>query len=761
MRDFQRSQQIAEERITPVDTGASLTSLLSSLQQQSQKSYLQNQIEEAQRAGALAGTNLDFKPVEGGSVAQKAFNQEALQTNKQFLASDVMLKIPQLAQNAINNHPNDSQLAFQEFKGASDNYSQQLLSEVPDENRPFIQNMLNHHIGRANMSFNSRILQDKRIQAEGQFTINDTAHANSVNDAIQSINFNMDKDEVQKQVDGAQALLAERIKGIKLAEEGGIIKPQVAQKASQQAILTFRENLYAKQYENALQHGNGAKFLENVQNAKIAGMDEFGKANLVSKLRKVGQSYVNANKNNAVYWNAQYKDYLKGLQDGGERDLTLENTYKSLNPNKSELADQQIQVAHFIGQQAESLKEASFDQQDRTLASLKPQRGEENFGVKSAIFNAVQKQIKSFNQQYNQDKVSTLMQNPSVVAALNKKAADDRSGFDFSILHNAGIKPNSADPLARLVAAQLVKGTSIDNVSVVTNPQAKSAADLLTTNLRSGNVQGALDLFSNWRQKYGQFYPIFMRNLQAQGGLPANATFLVGTSPNDPAVPQIESALTTSSSEFKKALSDAQWQDYTSQIQSGDSKFENLISTFQNYNSSNSAQYVQSMRQFVNHLTLAYMANNGMSAKDAYNQAVTFMDNKYQLTSIDGSNIRIPRRSIKPYVISDVQDFAKNFRKNVLPTMDIRIPEGFSKKVYFDNFIASGHWVNNPSNDGLVFVDNNGNLVKTKNGNLVSFKFEDTRGFDMNHPDFKSDEKDKVRRAILSGASMADLIGSN
>ena len=128
-----------------------------------------------------------------------------------------MLKVPQLAQNAINNHPNDSQAAFTEFQGATQNYSQKLLEEVPDENRPFIQNMLNHHIGRANLSFSSRILQEKRIQAEGQFTINDTAHANSVNDAIQSINFNMDKDEVQKQVDGAQALLAERMKGIKMA----------------------------------------------------------------------------------------------------------------------------------------------------------------------------------------------------------------------------------------------------------------------------------------------------------------------------------------------------------------------------------------------------------------------------------------------------------------------------------------------------------------------------------------------------------------
>lgn len=762
MRRFQRSQQVEARGITPVDTGEMVTSLLGGLQRETEKSYVQAQVNEAEKAGELAGTNFDFRPVSGGGIAQKAFNETALQTNKQMLASDIMLKVPQLAQNAYEAHPNNSQTAFKQFEQTSNQYAANLLNEVPDENREYVQNMLNHHIGRANLSFGSRILQEKRIKAEGQFTISDTAFANSTNDAIHGINFNMPKEEVQKQVDAAQGILAQRIKGIRLAEEGGIISPKAAQKATDGAINGFRDNLYARHYEAALQDGKGEEFLENLQKSNIEGLDEFGKANLVAKLGKIGRTYVNARKNEHVFLQQSKKDYLNGLTDGADREVNFEQKYISANPEKAEEFNFQVQNAQFIGQQVESLKDGSFDQQNAALARMKPEKGETNFGLKMANFDAIQKKINVFNKQYNQDKVATLLSNPSVVNALNKKAADDRSGFDFSVLRNAGIKPNTDDPLARLVIAQTVKGTSLDNVSVVTNQQAHSAADLLTSNLRSGNIMGALDLFDQWKTKYGKFYPVFMRNLQSQGKLPVNATFIVGTSPNDPAVPQLESALITPTSQFKKALSDTQWQDYENQIKVGDSKFENLVSSFQNYNSASSAQYIASMRQFTNQLTLSYMANTGMSAEDAYGEAVKFIDNKFELTSIDGSIIRIPRRADKPYVEQDVVDFANNFKDNTLPKMDIRVPSGYSKKVYFDNFIKGGHWVTNPANNGLVYVDNNGNLVRLKNGNIVGFTYDQTQGFDINHPELKPAELQDARPTseLLKESPLEVLSGS-
>ncbi len=720
---FTATQGIQTTGIIPASgAGTGLTDLANKVRQMAGSEFLKSRVAEAQQAGELAGTQLGFQPPEGSSIAQKAFNEAALKTNKQLVATDIMLKIPQLHKNAIENHPGNIENAMNQFNKTSQQYEQHILQNIPTENRAFAQNYLNYHIGTTNLSLQNRLLKERRIASQGQFTITHTAHINQINDAISNINFSMPKEEVEKQIDGTHSMLNQSFDAINLAQEGGILTSAQGNKLREDDLKNYQNDLIARHYEFALKDGNGPKFLKNIQEKPMRGFDEFQKSKLIGRLKKIGANVVNNSEANKMELLLNAKDYLTSIKDNPKnKNVQTELQIITGLPKRSAFFKDQVKNADFVGEEVQSLKGMTFEQQRKNMEIDKPDPGEPNFLQLNRNWHDIQNRLKQFNHEYNLDKVSALKDNPGVVQALIQKSSQINSGFNFPKLDAIGYKPTTPDPHERMVMAQIVKGTPFDETSVITVPESKDMVNQI--NGLSVDPRAQINLINAWRQKYGKTFPVAMRDLQKHGGMTFFPMYFASTSPNDPAIPEIETALKSPESDLEKTFSVSQKDDFKLTMSTDNKELNNLIGTYQNFNSFSSNEYVKNLRNTERKLTLAYMVNKGLSASGARSKATEYLTKSFNISSIEGSPVRIPRT----FNTTNIRQTAKAYQERLLDKFNFEVPKGWLRSSYLDIVVKNGHWVTNNDNTGLLWIDVNGNPVKNSKGNTFGFTFKDAK----------------------------------
>lgn len=703
----------------PTQGAASLTALGQQLQQVSTQQILKQQVQRATALGAQAGEQPGQLTLPTGTgIAQQAFNQAALQANKTMLGTDIILKTAQLRQNAVEQNPDAAQ-ALAQFNADSQQYINNLLPNVPEQNRAFATNFMAAHIGQAQIALQQNLIKQQRIKGNAQFMVSDAAFQNDINNSINNINWNTTPEQVQQQIDAVGSKNAQRENTIQLAEEAQLITPKEATRLLLQNRQSFVNNLTISQFQSALRDNRGDEFLKQVENNQLTRLDSISpiqRSQLVSQLLTVQKQFENTQGVNRTVLNQQMNQEIK----------TIQSTGKPLNTNLI------TTVGHVFGESraqqfVQDASDASFqhdrslpiilspiNQQQALLNQLKPQDTDApDFDRAMKNFNSINSLVSSANHQIDQDKVKYFQNSPAVVSAANTLASQLNSGVDFNQLQSIGYKPNTPNPLQQLVAAQIIHGIPLDNTSILSVPEAQGLVGQIKSMPIPQQVQFLQQLGNLWGPNLSS---IGYRDLVKLGKLPSQSQFLIGMNPNDPRIIEVSAGLNLPDSEnkFKKV-------DLTNDSQVG-SDMTNYIQSLQGFKSPKTASYINNIKQYVGKVASAFSAE-GEDDNTATTHAAETIADRFNYTSIGGQTIAVP----KAISLDAVTRYAKD-QESILPALKYKIPVSLqgtrnAATLYFKTVIQPGHWATNASNTGLVWIDKNGIPALDSDGHMVGFTF--------------------------------------
>jgi len=734
---FRATQQI-QPGPTPVSTqGRGLTQFAQQIQQTEQKQFLQQQVQKAETAGELAGLQPGFQPVAGGSEAQRAFNQAALATNKQQIATNVMLNIEKFKQQSISQNP-DAAVAYQQFNALAQQHSAQVLQAVPEQNRAYAQNLLTHQIGSAQLELQQRALKQQKLKANAQAVQTLNTYDEKINDSINNINWSMGgKDDtwegvggnalVGSQVNAAGALLAQKQQTASLMLEGGQITKREFDAMNKNDQVNFRQNIILSQLRSKLNDGTAEPFLKKLTSQSIPGLSETQQQTVLSKAFKMRSQFNNADQQNKALVAKNTQDYIFGIQNGAPRNVRMESTFNRTFPEKSGLLQEQVQDAQKLHDTVSGILSLPFAKQQEALDHLRPtDKDDPDFGRNLKNWNSANSMIAQARHKITTDPFPYFASQPNMVHTYNEQAAQNDAGVDLNSMSSlGGFKPLSKNPKEAMVVAQLQYGLPLNQTKIVSNENAK----LMVNNFNGLAPQQQVNQLAQWQREYGQTFPILMRNLQHDGKMKSMDTFLVGVSPNDTRLPDVVQAMNTDVPTLKKALDPSKFEDLETAMTPGfftDQPLDDFINSLGAFKSVSTAAYVAKTRTLTQKIAMSMMINDSsLSAKDAWQQASGFITDRFNFDSINGSPIRIP----KQFDPGAVKFYAQEEQKKIkdFPFVISQDAKGLpnARQVDFNTTIKTGHWATNAQNTGLIWVNNQGSAMHDGKGHTFQIFFKD------------------------------------
>jgi len=752
---FKATQQITPAPTSEVAGGAqSLTQLGQRIQTLGSQQLVKTAVTKATAAGELAGINPDFKLERFGGLAGDAFNKAALQANRTMLGTDVILNTERLKIEATDSSP-DAAVALNNFNQSAQQYGEKLINQTPSANKGYIQNMLNFHVGSAQNVMLQNIHKQQVIKGAAQWLQSDNAYKASTIQALNNINFNQPKEEVQKGIAAAGAMLVERNKATELAAEGGFIKEKTARLQKLDNQQQFNIEAITAQFRSKLQEGGEApqKFIQSVEDASLKGptagplkgMDITQRNKLANLLLSEQKKFKNAKLQSNFMVNQAFKDEQERVLNGATPNKVVRDAYLTAFPDRGPFYDTQIQVNQEISQNVPVLNESSFIEQDKLINSLKPRDpNAKNFVPLEHIWKGTRIKMDQENHDYKADKVKWAASNPSVVAALNHKAQQLKSGVNFDLMQSNGIKPMSVNPIDQIEVTQIMKGTPVSEISVMTDASANNVANMIhSTSIGTGiKIQKLDDL----RDTYGDHYTQLMQQLVRDDKVSSMETFLTAVSPNDPDASVIDQAINVSPKILKDQIDKARLKDYetltTAPLVTGQPGFfarhifrrtvennpemDNFIQSHLEFNANGTDTFLGNVKTFTDHVALSMMVkNHSLSAADALKNAKKLIAGKFNYTLMGGKTQRIPKQFAPDAVTTYAKDYEKRLKDFPFPPGKFQNGDPMSRTENLKGSILPGGYVANGGNDGWQWVREDGTLLRDGNGQPFGFKFKD------------------------------------
>ena len=290
-----------------------------------------------------------------------------------------------------------------------------------------------------------------------------------------------------------------------------------------------------------------------------------------------------------------------------------------------------------------------------------------------------------------------------------------------------------------LIEAQIKMGVPAADISVMTNLQAKDFAQKIKG---SGNVDDFLAQREVIKQKYGDNYEQALGDIY-KADLPMDYQLLFSMDENENIdqmqtmmkVVQAGGSVSSNSNaviSLAKAKAEANGDDFNDDI-----KNEVLSRMSETMAFLEDEGMDPQQRDTLNKSLIGLAAgfyDEGLDAGDAVEKAVEWINDSYEVYSVNGKDFRIP--------ISDRYDADTVYQnlKEGLRQLDIKLPyEPLIAKGRIESLKETGYFVLNERQDGVYFVSNLGHNVfdsydkitaggipvPAVDGNLVEFKFDD------------------------------------
>lgn len=709
--------------------------------------------ENAQAAGAVAGMQPDFKTSKGIGEANATYNQAGLEANKLTLAADIGAKAESLRMEAEQNLSANS---VETYKAAMQGYGKGVLANTPDENKPYVQNLLISHgmtgLEQLNKSLKER--QDVFAYAQGMSNIS------SLHDMATNAAFNGN----QKQ---ATALTAQA----ESTARGMVMLGQMSKTTYSALELKNRKEMLSAdvvgQYQNALAHNQGDKFLKDFDKSTAydAILSDTDKSALTEKMQSMVKTRMAANGVTKQTLDNLKDNVLLQVKNGISPDAKNIVMINAGDPENSQNFQNELSQANYqhalvqngISGNQGDMQQSIVDLNKVSPADLKTPQAAQTYATKQAAA----KRIQEYQALVKDDPGEAVKNSPIYQNILAKSVQDTPTAAGQTAVNNfikgglangmpqsapgtQAVQTHIAETAPATLALQSRQGVKDENLTLVSNAEAAQVTSVLR-GLPMANQMAALQQI---QQLYGKNMQYVLPALAKAGLSMSSQLTLNATSSNHslPYVPDMVNAFSRTTKELEDAIPVKK--DKTKLMQNFKDGISQYVDSLQGYN--NPTKAINDIYE------QGYKLSLYLDAKGDNNPSTTaanaLINSHYAFDSYNGSTYRIPAE-LAPGLTTPTAWYNRAlndiplvnrptplsegiaYTRERIRSSNLQVPSYFypylpaeqRKNLYIDDSAMAGHLLTSTDDSGLIFVDRYGVPVQTTDNKQFVLKFNEVQ----------------------------------
>lgn len=685
-----------------------------------------------QAASMLISSFQNFSSAVAG-VSQHLSKEEA-QSQQQVIKSNISTAYKQFALQSLQIP--DQNKGLENFVKSSQEYSKQLLQQSDPYNHEYIRNLTDYYHNEHIVGIEKNaIMQNKRIAQVSAYEQMDKANIDMVT-AIQSAQPLVGEDGVDHTYDAAMAQMAQSIKGVRQQALLTNVDPLHIANAEKNIRKLFTQEVYLKEYQNAVNENRGDEYLRNMQDPNVSMVNFEGKplsieekTAVIGKMVKIRNQKLAANRGALTTLNKDISSEANRLsKEGGlpNEDLTARaraagESYVNVLNEKRDMAN----AAYQARQAALYMTPAEIkDYTDR----LKPAPDDKDYQRKMRIHDYAVKSIQQQDNEFRNNPMQQVMEDPSLQQQVND--------FEQAYNVNATGNPNQLytpfnstveKPWQNIINLQTKRGLKL-------NSNGKNSVRLLDptrvsqiiTDLDNSNGAQKVALINKLNDEFGGGLPfnLVMKQLTANG-MKAGLSMLRNIDPNSLDAMDVGNAFSMPNNilegELKKVNPDAP-KDIAALSARHTMLKTDATPSYQSFLDSTSPDYetMSALGNTVSHLASYYAATGKEgNVANAVARAENVIANRYNYMDLNNHQIRLP----KTYPEKAIQDYAKK-TTGMVDSFKWYIAPHVNREDAMD-LIKNGYWRNDNVDHGLVWVDVNGRMWADDNGQPLAFSFDE------------------------------------
>lgn len=632
----------------------------------------------------------------------------------------------------------DQNKGLEDYNEKHQQYSKGMIAQANPFNKAYVTNLTDYYYNQHIMQVERNAIQQNKNIAEVNFAQTNENATNDVMHAIDNAVPTIDKDGNDVTYAAATALHVMQLKNLK--EHAIKSNPAYFRIAEKELNEKFYTALWLNKYQRRVAAGHGDEFIAEVLDPKteIPGFDTSAKSKLAGQMIKINQQNRTARHLSLGNLTVRIKEAAKRVEDGGMEDARLT---EDINQNAAEHAEKYNSLmatskSIYAGKQAAKYMTPSeindfverikpVDPNSQTYVADK-----EKWEKTSAAIYQQQKEFKAnpMTQTLEDPTIQNLYNNYEQAQNVGAVGSNDKLNTPFSTY-----TPKPWDSVIRYQTSRGLTLNGKNRVKLFDNSQVSERVNAIV----AASPVEKLRLMNKWNDEFGGGLAFNLATKQlVEGGMPAQYTLLANIDPNSPQARDAAEAFSipikTLAEELRKKDSHAITEinntssgdvfgqsSYFGGIKfSGTDSFKSFMNTTSRYSGQVDREYNNNIATTVQQLAYYYALTKSLSSDDAVSKAEDVIGQRYDYTSLNNHEIRLPKNisqiNVKNYAVK-MEGHVNSFGWNL----------GRYDKDIAKELIKQGHWKNDTVDHGLVWVDANDKLWTDKNGHPLAFSFNE------------------------------------
>lgn len=658
--------------------------------------------------------------------------KEAAQQQRETLKNNISNTYRQFNLDALRNPDQNAGLA--EYTEKSRQYAAGLMQQTNKFNKPYVNNLVDYYHNEHQYSI------EKNAIAQNQRALSVEAYENYNNatrdwkDAINNSHPMVDEDGVDHQFDTSRALLADQLRNMERDAKLKHLDPAMLGKGRGELIKLYTESEYLKRYQDHVQQGLGNQFIKDMQKPgnHIPGYNEDDKRQVIDKMIKIRDEGKRGAHVAIGQMTHQMSNDILSVKNGGMPNAELQNDLDALDPIKGAAHREQVVVAQSSYAAKESVRYKSPEEkaeEKRKLLNIdysKPDAPQKR-RIADASITAIDNQDKEIQA----NPLGFVMKNPAIENAVNNweqafNANATGEPHKYTPFNSSVPKPWDSIIQEEMHLGMTLNGKNENSVRLIDPTRVNS---MINEVMQADPIDKVIWM-NKLNDEYGGGLPFkLVVNQFVAAGLPRIYSLLATIDPNSPDAARLAEVVSIPAADVAKDLESKQKHsvsyiqkksinDVFSQQLGGTTNFQAFLSTIPRYSDQFNAELKQDMASDIAQIANYYALTANMTSQEAVNKAENIVANRYNYTSMNNKQVRLPKnisaQAVKSYAAKMRADLSK-FNFNM---------EGFDR-VRAQQAITHGYWGNDSIDDGLVWIDANGLMRTDANGHPYAFSFRD------------------------------------
>jgi hypothetical protein len=649
----------------------------------------------------------------------------------------------------------DKKQALSYYDQQSSSFAKQYLKETSYFNRNYAHNMLDYfaNVHRTPI-YSGMISQDKRQLETKTAQIIGNADNQIVN-AIHNSQARLDEEGKNTQFDESHSLEADFYKNLNQEFVNGTIRANPEESIIPKYKKRYREERLLKGYKDALQTGQGQSYLQEIDKQDFPDVTYEDKARFINgPMKQVRDEYFTSLGIALKDLKSQQKQALDLVENGGVENENVTMAVEQTQPSNI-VSDykQKMQIAHQVASAKLGAEYANPAQAESMVEYWRPEdKKSPSYQWDLYRYNKIKSAVAEQQKQFFSNPAQAALRDPTVQNAFvnwqNAKEVDATG----KLTGNSAVSTEMMHPDIAMAHYQEQRGLAGPDLKFFTNGQSKSMVAAL---LQADPRQKLMIMNQLYNQSANSAYYNARVKQLVKSGLPDAYSILANVDPTSPYADHIATAISTPLTDLDKDLKakdvnaknkidslieksvfthqSPSWFSELTNSTDRNAKFSSYMQSFSSYDGGRDVKFSANMISSLQ--TLGYYALQSGIAKDpesARDWAMSAIVDRYDMTLLHGQSVRVPNQ----YTTDNVRQYALDKEKEladfpfVKATITARGTLNRQQVSDLDKeLIMHGHWTNDNIDQGLVWVDKNGQPPMDKNGQYFKISFEDANKY--------------------------------